>query len=218
MLVNKFTLNGSSATDVRVMSRDLTEDAFRQIVADRTVAWDIETNGLNPKQSDIGTCQLFSPSFGACVLTNLSQRPPLLMKLLESPDVVKVFHHAPFDLSFMMQKWAVTPRSVVCTKIAAKIVSPQADPVEYSLKYLMEHHFNIRLDKAMRFSDWMSESLTAEQLHYAVGDVRKLLDLYVLLRSSLDVIGLSQLYDETCKFLPTHVQLKLHGCPDPFTY
>ncbi|MFI5470923.1 ribonuclease D [Streptomyces cacaoi] len=200
------------------MSHDLTEDAFRAITEDRYVAWDIETNGLDPEVADIGTCQLFSPSFGACVLTDISQRPPLLAKLLESSDVVKVFHHAPFDLSFMVQKWGVTPRSVACTKIAAKIISPQVDPTEYSLKYLMEHHFDIRLNKEMRFSDWMAGSLTAEQLQYAVGDVRKLLDLYELLRASLESIGLSSLYKECCDFLPTHVKLKLHGCPDPFKY
>ncbi|WP_280911787.1 hypothetical protein [Streptomyces sp. SAI-208] len=200
------------------MSRDLTQEAFQAIIADRNVAWDIETNGLDPKLSDIGICQLFSPSFGACVVTNISQRPPLLAKLLESSDVVKVFHHAPFDLSFMVQKWAVAPRSIACTKIAAKIIAPQADPGEYSLKYLMERHFNLRLNKEMRFSDWMSPSLTAEQLQYAVGDVRKLLDLYDLLRDSLESIGRSRLYKECCEFLPTHVQLKLLGCPDPFKY
>ncbi|WP_407110702.1 ribonuclease D [Streptomyces sp. DSM 116494] len=200
------------------MSHDLTQDAFQAITSNRYVAWDIETNGLDPTTSDIGTCQLFSPSFGACVVTDVSQRPPLLMELLESPDTVKVFHHAPFDLSFMVQKWAVVPHSVACTKIAAKIISPKVDPVKYSLKYLMEHHFNVRLNKEMRFSDWMADSLTPEQLQYAVGDVRKLLDLYELLREDLESIGLSRLYEECCDFLPTHVELKLRGCPDPYKY
>lgn len=218
MLVSKFTLDGSSATEVKVMSHDLTEDAFRAATADRYVAWDIETNGLDPALSEIGTCQLFSPSLGACVVTDVAKRPPLLMKLLESADVVKVFHHAPFDLSFMVQKWTVAPRSVACTKIAAKIISPNADPVKYSLKYLMERHFDLRLNKEMRFSDWMAGSLTPEQLQYAVGDVRKLLDLYALLRNRLESIGLSRLYEECCAFLPTHVELKLRGCPDPYKY
>ncbi|MFJ9728577.1 ribonuclease D [Streptomyces sp. NPDC101209] len=200
------------------MSHDLTEDAIREITADRTVAWDIETNGLDPKSSEIGTCQLFSPSLGACVITDISQTPQLLAKLLEDPSVVKVFHHAPFDLSFMVQKWAVSPRSVVCTKIAAKIINPQADPVEYSLKYLMERHFDIRLNKELRFSDWMTASLSQEQLQYAVGDVRKLIDLYRLLRGTLESIGLEKLYADCCEFLPAHVQLRLHGCPDPFKY
>ncbi|NKQ26580.1 ribonuclease D [Streptomyces galbus] len=200
------------------MTGDLTQDAFRAITSQRHVAWDIETNGLDPQTSDIGICQLFSPVIGACVVTDISRRPSLLMQLLESQETIKVFHHAPFDLSFMVQKWGVAPKAVACTKIAAKIISPDTDPVRYSLKYLMEHHFKLKLNKEMRFSDWMADSLTSEQLQYAVGDVKKLLDLYELLRETLESIGLSGLYEECCEFLPTHVKLKLRGCPDPYKY
>ncbi|MEU1512487.1 ribonuclease D [Streptomyces sp. NPDC005811] len=200
------------------MSHDLTAAAYEQIIGDQFAAWDIETNGLDPKTSKIGTCQLFSPTAGACVITEIHKPPPRLTALLEAREVTKVFHHAPFDLSFMAHKWGATPDSVVCTKIAAKLIAPEADPREYSLKHLMRLHFEIDLNKDMRFSDWMSASLSDEQLQYAVGDVRKLIDLYRLLHGTLDTMGLAQLYRECCDFLPTHVKLRLHGCPDPFRY
>ncbi|MFD8969310.1 hypothetical protein ACFV0C_30750 [Streptomyces sp. NPDC059568] len=218
VLVKKFTLDGTSSTQVCVMSHDLTAAAYEKIVSDQFVAWDIETNGLEPKVSEIGTCQIYSPTAGACVITEIHHRPPLLTALLEAPGVVKVFHHAPFDLSFMMQKWGAIPASVVCTKIAAKLIAPEADPREYSLKHLMRLHFEMDLNKDMRFSDWMTDSLSNEQIQYAVGDVRKLIDLYRLLHGTLHSMGLAQLYQACCEFLPSHVKLRLHGCPDPFKY
>mgnify|MGYP006194651211 CR=1 FL=1 len=38
-------------------------------------------------------------------------------------QVQKVFHHAPFDLRFMVAQWNVTPRNIACTKVASKMLS-----------------------------------------------------------------------------------------------
>lgn len=204
---------------VRVLSRDLSESAFSELVAAGRVAWDIETNGLEPEGSSIGTCQLYAPGAGAFVVKGLAgERPELLSALLADASVVKVFHHAPFDLSFMVHAWGVKPESIRCTKIAAKLLAPQAPAEMYSLKHLMFHHFGIHLDKSVRFTDWTSNSLTSRQLAYAFGDVERLLDLYDILSGALRDRDLMDLYSEACGFLSTHVSLRLHGCPDPYSY
>lgn len=216
MLVGKSTLD--DLPNVTLSACDLTPEVFARIHKAGRVAWDIETNGLDPTEAEIGTCQLYSHGVGAYVVTRISERPPLLSSLLESSEVTKVFHHAPFDLSFMAYRWGVTPRSVACTKIAAKLLDTNADTNAYSLKYLMKRHFNVTLHKEMRFTNWMASSLTEQQLEYAVGDVARLLDLYDLLCDKLRDQELTDLYEECCSFLPSHVRLKLHGCPDPFKY
>ncbi len=142
----------------------------------------------------------------------------MLARLLADEKVLKVFHHAPFDLSFMVAAWNVEPRNVACTKIAVKLITPSAPAENFSLKYLMARHFKMQLDKQNRFTDWMADSLSANQIEYAVGDVIRLLDLYDLLTSEMSQRGLSGLYGQCLDFLPTHVNLRLHGCPDPFKY
>ncbi|MGW3404389.1 ribonuclease D [Streptomyces zhihengii] len=202
-----------------VLRHDLSRDAYKKLMKSGRVAWDIETNGLDPHQAKIGTCQIYAPGVGAFVVTQVADSPPpMLARLLADEQVLKVFHHAPFDLSFMASAWDVKPRNIACTKIAVKLLTPSAPAEHFSLKYLMAQHFNMRLDKQFRFTDWMADSLSPKQVEYAVGDVIRLLDLHSLLVAELRQRGLLDLYDRCLEFLPTHVDLGLHGCPDPFRY
>ncbi|MGW4645174.1 ribonuclease D [Kitasatospora sp. NPDC004289] len=204
---------------VQILSGDLSQVAFEGLLGAGCVAWDIETNGLDPETSEIGTCQLHAPSVGTFVVKDLAGRSPaLLARLLADASVVKVFHHAPFDLSFMAYAWKVEPSNIRCTKIAAKIVEPRVAPGNHSLKYLMRRHFGVELDKSVRFTDWTADALTSRQVAYAVGDVELLLELYGILYEELSEKNLSDLYMETCKFLPTQTRLRLLGCPNPFDY
>ncbi|MFJ5608217.1 hypothetical protein ACIQCJ_02310 [Streptomyces sp. NPDC093221] len=204
---------------VRVFEGDIDTNTYMDFATAERIAWDIETNGLEPKVAQIGTCQLYSPSVGAVIVTNVAGKtPPLLAHLLADAWPLKVFHHAPFDLSFMAHRWGVAPNNIACTKIAAKILHPFAPADEFSLAYLMRRHFGLELDKRTRFTDWIAANLTESQMHYAVGDVIKLLDLYDLLVEQLEINALSGLYEKTRAFLPAHVALRLRGCPDPFQY
>ncbi|MCX5255516.1 ribonuclease D [Streptomyces canus] len=205
--------------DIHILSSDLTAEAVEQITAAGRVAWDIETDGLDPLTAQIGTCQLSIESGRTFVITGLTQsHPERLAHLLANPDVLKVFHHAPFDLSFMRHAWEVKPVNAACTKVASKLLNPQARSSEHSLKHLMWQNFEIALDKEVRFTDWLSDSLSARQIEYAVGDVVKLLSLYDLLKRRLRAEGLLDLYERCCAFLPSHTELRLHGMPDPFRY
>lgn len=218
-MVVKESIPTSVESGVTIVHHDITHDVYNQITAGGKVAWDIETNGLDPLQAQIGTCQLHSPTVGTYVITGVAGgQPRVLSDLLKNPRVLKVFHHAPFDLSFMAHAWEAMAQNVACTKIGAKLLDPHAPQEQFSLKYLMLQHFGIDLDKQTRFTDWVSGSLTDRQIDYAVSDVVRLLDLYELLRSRLESRGLDSLYGRCCEFLPTHVALRLHGRPDPFKY
>lgn len=207
------------ADGVQVLTGDISSEIYRDIVSAGRLAWDIETNGLDPQAAQIGTCQLSAPTVGTIVVTGLAGEVPAnLRRLLMDERVLKVFHHAPFDLSFMTAAWDVKAERVACTKIAAKLLAPNAQKGEYSLKYLMAKSFGLELDKSVRFTDWLAEDLTQRQVEYAVMDVVKLLDLYDILRERLEGRRLLALYERCCAFLPAHVELRLHGVADPFKY
>jgi len=132
---------------------------------------------------------------------------------------VKVFHHAPFDLRFMVHAWGARPVSIRCTKVASKLLDPQAPNEAHSLRNLVERFLGVLLSKGpVRTSDWSVDTLSAEQIKYAVNDVIHLPSLLGALEHALQGKGLDDLYDQCCAFLPVRVALELGGYPDVFAY
>lgn len=209
----------SSAVPTRVLGGDLPDDLADAFAISRRIAWDIETTGLDWRQEIIGTCQLFSDSVGAVIVRVGADRPAKLARLIEDSSVEKVFHHAPFDLRFIVSSWRVSPTAIHCTKVASKILNPAAPNETHSLQHLASRYLGVRLPKgAVRVSDWSAPELTEDQVRYAVGDVVHLLRLVDAMEAALRERDLMELYDSCCAFLPARVTLELGGFPDVFAY
>src|SRR5882724_2048656 len=207
----------SARTTVQVIQGDLGDELAAAYAACPRVAWDVETSGLDWRHDRLGTCQLFAPDVGAAVVIVGVDKPVRLMTLLGNPGVEKVFHHAPFDLRFMVHAWGVWPAAVRCTKVAAKLLEPEAPNEAHSLQQLVRRHLGVTLEKGtVRTSDWSTADLTSEQLEYAAGDVLHLLPLLGALQRSLGVKDLTRLYDACCAFLPARAALEVGGFPDVF--
>jgi ribonuclease D len=88
-----------------VVSGDLPLELARAFSSSPLIGWDIETSGLDWRSDRIGTCQIFAEDLGAAVVSLSGEMPVRLAGLLENAGVVKVFHHAPFDLRFMVHAW-----------------------------------------------------------------------------------------------------------------
>jgi ribonuclease D len=205
--------------DVRVEQGDLPADLATAFAKANRIAWDVETTGLDWRHDRLATCQLFAEGVGVVVVKAAVSRPKRLAALLEDLAVEKVFHHAPFDLRFMVHRWDVRPGSIRCTKVASKILAPDVPNEAHSLQRLASRHLGISLAKGpVRTSDWTATSLTEDQLTYAAGDVLHLLALLDVLSAELDRTNLRRLYDDCCAFLPARVSLELGGYPDVFAY
>ena len=202
-----------------VVSGDLPLQLATALANCPLVGWDIETSGLDWRSDRMGTCQIFAEELGAVVVSLADEKPVRLASLLENVNVVKVFHHAPFDLRFMVYAWGTRPASIRCTKVASKLLDPQAPNEVHSLQNLAKRFLEVRLSKgAVRTSNWSAAALSAEQIDYAVNDVIHLPSLLSALEHALQEQGLDGLYEECCAFLPTRVALELGGYPDVFAY
>jgi ribonuclease D len=209
------TQNGS----VRVQQDDLPADLAAAFGKANRIAWDVETTGLDWRQERMATCQLFAEGVGVVVVRTPGGYPGRLAALLEDPSVEKVFHHAPFDLRFMANAWGVQPTSIRCTKVASKLLTPDAPNESHSLKHLVARNLGVSLTKgAVRTSNWTAADLTKEQLDYAASDVLHLLSLLDVLQANLEQTHLARLYDDCCAYLPARVSLELGGYPDVFAY
>jgi ribonuclease D len=202
-----------------VVHGDLPAELATVFGAAPRIAWDVETTGLEWHRERLATCQLFADGVGVVLVSINDGKPPHLAALLENPSVEKVFHHAPFDLRFMVHAWDVQPASVRCTKVASKLLEPDAPNEAHSLQRLVARHLGVTLTKgAVRTSDWTAATLSQEQLDYAAADVLYLFALLDVLRAALRQQGLAHLYDDCCAFLPARVVLELGGYPDVFAY
>jgi ribonuclease D len=210
----------SDSTALTVVQGDLPDDLWSAYAACSLVAWDVETSGLDWRQDRIGTCQLFAKGVGTVVISaDQGQVPGRLTALLQDPGVEKVFHHAPFDLRFMVSKWRVQPASVRCTKVASKLLDPGAPNDAHSLQHLAASRLGVHLEKGpVRTSNWSATALSPEQVEYAAADVVHLPQLLTSLQADLRIRGLTRLYDECCAFLPARAALEVGNYPDVFSY
>jgi ribonuclease D len=208
-----------SDVPVRVLSGDLPGNLADAFAVSRRIAWDIETTGLDWRRERIGTCQLFAEAVGAVVVSVGEDRPSALARLIEDNTVEKVFHHAPFDLRFIVSAWQVLPAAIRDTKVASKILDPAAPNETHSLQQLASRYLGVSLPKgAVRVSNWSASELTEEQVRYAAGDVVHLLRLLDAEEEALRASGRAELYDSCCAFLPARVTLELGDFPDVFAY
>lgn len=182
------------------------------------IAWDIETSGLEWKKDRIATCQIFVPNYDVYLVqvNGPAKVPPTLSSLLSDRAVLKIFHHAMFDLRFMAFHWKVIPTNVACTKIASKLLDPLG--LDHSLQQILLKNLNIRIDKESRVSNWLKDDLSQEQLEYAASDVIYLPRLFSHLKERLKICNRWDLATSSFDFLPARVQLDLLGAGDVYSY
>lgn len=200
-----------------VLHGDLTGDFYDRALAIGRVAWDIETSGLDWSTAQIGTCQVAIEDQVAVVVVGARQ-PKHLAALLEEESVQKVFHHAPFDLRFMAFHWKARPANIACTKVASKILNPDLDSAEHSLKPVLQRHLGVAISKEQQVSDWLASNLTQEQIDYAAADVQYLIPLLDVLASDIQQVGQGRELAASFKYLPTRALLDIRGAGDVFAY
>lgn len=193
---------------------DLDERTFERALGVSALAWDIETSGLDWRTDKIGTVQVQIDDL-ICVVRINGRLPHRLKALMEDPTILKILHHAMFDLRFLAYHWDVTPARVACTKIASKLVDPRIPCKEHSLAILTRRYLGVELDKGPQTSDW-TDDLTQAQLRYAANDVRYLWQLYERLDERIRHEGLLDLRERCYAHLRTRVELEIGGFPDVF--
>jgi ribonuclease D len=197
--------------DVRLYKDDLPED----VVFDRSVAIDTETMGLESGRDRLCLVQMCQGD-GICHLVQISREPkpaPRLKKMLENPNIEKLFHFARFDLrSIYVGLRVLCQGPIYCTKIASRLVRTYTQ--YHGLGSLCRELLGADLSKAEQCSDWGAETLTDAQKQYAAMDVLYLHALKSQLEARLIREGRQELCRSICNFLPTRVIADVSGFPD----
>lgn len=204
---------------IQLLSGDISDEVFKKFSSDSTLSLDIETSGLDWRSDSVETIQIFSKKFNQSVIVKVHKNtsPQNIISLIESPNIKKLFHHAMFDLRFIVNNWGVRVNNIGCTKVASKILFPGESNDFYSLKSLLNRFFQLEINKKMQMSDW-SGSLSREQIDYATRDVIYLPMLYTYLYEVCLKYNFKEQVDMSMNYLPFRVLTDLRECGDVFTY
>ena len=175
------------------------------------VAIDSETMGLKPQRDRLCLIQLSSGNGNAHLVQfeRCNYTAPNLVKLLEDPNITKVFHYARFDVAIIKKYLKVRTTSIYCTKIASKLVRTYTD--KHGLKDLCKELLNLDLSKQQQSSDWGAKNLTEEQKTYAASDVLYLHKIKEILDQRLLREERDELAAFCFEFLQTRANLDLIG-------
>ena len=178
------------------------------------VAIDCETMGLNPKRDRLCVVQLSSGD-GHAHLVQVAKgqtAAPNLCRMLEDPNVLKLFHFGRFDIAAMKAAFGAVTAPVYCTKIASRMTRTYTD--RHGLKNLRQELLSVDISKQQQSSDWGAEQLSKAQVEYAASDVLYLHRLRERLNEMLIREGRMELAQSCFDFLPTRAELDLAGWPE----
>lgn len=181
------------------------------ITFNTSVAIDTETMGLLNYRDKLCVIQLSSGD-GNAHLVQLDRKKyhaPNLVRLLEDPNIEKIFHFARFDIAVLKYYLGVTVKNIYCTKIASKLVRTYTD--SHGLKTLCEELLNKKISKHQQSSDWGAATLSKEQISYAASDVLYLHKIQEKLNYMLERENRTELFQQCCSFLPARAELDLLG-------
>ena len=205
---------------------DLAEEQLAAFLRAKEIAVDTETLGLHPLRDRLCVVQICDRS-GRAVLVQTPReqltsegtaaaRAPRLKRLLEAPDVLKVFHFARFDLAALRHNLGIHVGPIYCTRTASKLIRTYTE--RHGLRDLALELLDVELDKSVRHTDWASPDLRPEQVRYATSDVTLLLALMDRLNAMLEREERRALAEECFRVIPTLVRLDLAGYEDLFIH
>ena len=178
------------------------------------VAIDCEAMGLHAPRDRLCLVQM-SGGDGEAHMVQVARgqtEAPNLCRMLEDPQVLKLFHFGRFDIALMYHSFGALTAPVYCTKIASKLVRTYTD--RHGLKYLLQELLGVDISKHQQSSDWGAAELSAAQLDYAASDVLHLHRLRDALDEMLTREGRAELAQACFDFLPVRAKLDIAGWPD----
>lgn len=202
-------------------------------MAQKIIALDLETTGLNPRESKVRLIQMCIQ--GEVTIVDVFEDEHAmdeLVELVEDKSIVKILFNAKFDLSFIRAHAGrrVKFANIFDCMLAEQVLTagwsvPYFDKKdntvkhhmpEYNLKSVTMKHLGIKLDKSLQNSNWGDADLTQEQMEYAARDVLVLEPLYDIQMELLKKNKLTHVAQLEMDVLGPIIEMELTGLPFDF--
>ena len=186
----------------------------------KEIAVDTETMGLKFGRDRLCLVQI-ACNKGTVYLIQIDKNQknaPNLARLMTNDKVIKIFHYARFDIGVLYRNLNFMTQNIYCTKIASKIGRTFSQ--SHGLKNLVKEILSIDISKEQQSSYWGADVLNENQINYAKHDVLYLHKIKQHLDKILKREDRYDIFEKTCRFLPTRCELDNMGWDDvdPFSH
>ena len=192
--------------DIKLHQNDLPNEInFKSF---ESISCDCEFSGLKVDRDRLCLVQISTGNNDAHIiqLDRENYNAPNLKKVLADNSLVKIFHYARADLTFIKRYLKIEVKNVQCTKIASKLARSYSS--NHGLKDLIKEFIGTDISKQLQSSDFGGK-LSDKQLHYCANDVIYLHKIFDELNQILIRENRMNLYSEAIKFIKTRVDLDL---------
>ena len=165
-----------------VVSAEELEEAVQEIRDAGLVAYDTEFIGEETYHPRICLVQLSTSSSVIIVDPFVVDDLTPMWEVLADPDVETIVHAGHVDLLHVRREIGCELHSVIDTQVAAAFTGL---PWPVGLARVIESYTGQRLGKGHTFTNWDARPLSAQQIRYAVDDVRYLPMLWTMLKAEL---------------------------------
>lgn len=169
----------------------------------KIVGVDIETTGLDCFKDRIRLIAVYGDDF-----SYVGDKLQEVEDILSDSTVLKVFHNALFDVSFLKVA-GIEVKNYSDTIVMAKIISNSA--VFDSLEYLAKKYLNLELDKELQHSENWQDELTQDHHDYCLKDAEVTLKLFRVLYDLIVERYLFPTYRTEISALPSLIELQTNG-------
>ncbi len=162
----------------------------------RSLVRQLETQSMLAMDTEFLRVDTFYPIPGLVQIADAEQawlidplalsQPIELARIFYAHHIVKVLHACYEDIEVMQQLSRLQVRQVFDTQLAAAYLGYG---LQVGYQRLLYEELGIHISKEETRSDWLHRPLSAQQLQYAVQDVRYLLPLYAVLQRRLQDLG-----------------------------
>jgi len=179
-----------------------------------TVAFDVETTGLQPRFGGLRLLQLCTFGKTPVVIDcfDLSDDDWITLEEFFAVERQWVAHNAVFDLGWLQEHEIYPEGRVLCTMLASRILTNGLPNIKNGLQHVVKRYLKQELSKQEQTSDW-SGDLTVSQLEYAAKDVVVLTQLEKKIAQRMAIGGLYPAWYLECMALPAMAQLWRTGLP-----
>ena len=116
------------------------------------------------------------------------------LKILENPDIIKVFHGADFDIRSIDRDYHTRVNNLFDTEIACRFLGIK----ERGLGALLKRYFTVDSNKKYQKANWSKRPFKQEMIEYSVMDVAFLVKLYEIILQQLKDRGRLSWVREEC--------------------
>lgn len=168
------------------------------------LAMDIETTHVRPQQGVIRMFSIYGEDFQL-----VSEDLDKVRHLLNDPQVLKVFHNAAFDVTWLrIHGYEVV--SYTDTYIMSQIIQNHAKK-GHSLKDLAQTKLGMELNKSYQHAaNWTGE-ITEEHKQYALMDAKATYELYLEFERIIKEKHLDIVLDRELKAMDAVIELRMNG-------